>query len=139
MINIHATCIDLKGKGILLLGKSGSNKSGLALQMIELFQAKLVADDRTDLNVSVNKITASCPNTIKGKLEIRGIGIIDFPYVEQTVLRLAVELVERPEDIERLPVPAFYELENVKIPKIYLYSFDTAGCCKLKIACDELG
>lgn len=139
MVNIHATCIELNGKGVLLLGKSGAGKSGLALQMMELFQAKLVADDRTDLSVSTNRITASCPDVLKGKLEIRGIGIVDFPYIKKTQLRLAVELVDHPEDVERLPSPAFYELENVKIPKIRLYSFDMAGSCKLKIACDELG
>ena len=49
MINIHATLVKLKNKGILIIGKSGSGKSDLALRLIMDKKAKLVADDRVDI------------------------------------------------------------------------------------------
>ena len=56
MINIHATLISYKNKGILLTGKSGSGKSDLALRMIINNKAKLVADDRVILENIGNKL-----------------------------------------------------------------------------------
>jgi len=44
-VNIHASCVRIRGKGVLLLGASGAGKSDLALEMID-GGAKLVADDR---------------------------------------------------------------------------------------------
>ena len=49
MENIHATCIALNNRGILLTGASGSGKSDLALRMILEKGAVLIADDRTDI------------------------------------------------------------------------------------------
>ena len=43
---LHATCVAVDGRGLLILGPSGSGKSALALQLIAL-GAQLVADDRT--------------------------------------------------------------------------------------------
>ena len=77
-LNIHATCISLKNKGILLLGPSGSGKSDLALRAIMQKNAKLVADDRVDISLKNNNIYASCPAAIQGLLEVRGIGIISL-------------------------------------------------------------
>ena len=46
---IHATCIALDGRGVLLRGPSGSGKSDMALRLIDA-GAELVADDRVDLD-----------------------------------------------------------------------------------------
>ena len=43
---LHATTVALAGQGVLILGPSGSGKSGLALQLMAM-GAELVADDRT--------------------------------------------------------------------------------------------
>lgn len=66
MENIHATCIALNNRGILLTGASGSGKSDLALRMILEKGAVLIADDRTDIRRGANRPVASCPETIKG-------------------------------------------------------------------------
>ena len=50
MSQVHATCIEVDGMGVLLRGPSGSGKSDLALRLID-GGARLVADDRTDLAV----------------------------------------------------------------------------------------
>ena len=49
-VNIHATCVSLNSKGVLILGDSGSGKSDLALRLITLFSAKLVSDDRIEVS-----------------------------------------------------------------------------------------
>ena len=137
MINIHATCIALGSKGILLTGSSGSGKSDSALRMIKGQGAVLVADDRTDIIFEKNKLIACCPAEIKGLLEVRGIGIIKLPPQEKTEVSLLVELVENPAAIERLPQSETAELCGVKIKKIKLYPFEMSAVYKLKLACDE--
>ena len=44
----HATCVDIKGSGVLIVGDSGSGKSGLAIGLIAL-GASLVADDQCEI------------------------------------------------------------------------------------------
>ncbi len=57
-VNIHASCVAIGNKGVLLLGKSGAGKSDLALRLID-GGAKLVADDRTIL--FAKRRGAACP------------------------------------------------------------------------------
>jgi len=47
---LHASCVSIDGKGILLLGPSGSGKSDLSLRLID-GGATLVADDRVDVSI----------------------------------------------------------------------------------------
>ncbi|MEE9317578.1 MAG: hypothetical protein V3U48_04730, partial [Rhodospirillales bacterium] len=42
MEQIHATCVEMDGKGVLLMGPPGSGKSDLALRLID-GGARLVA------------------------------------------------------------------------------------------------
>lgn len=116
--NIHASCVTLKNKGILLLGDSGSGKSDLTLRLIEQCNAKLVADDRVDLSVKNNNIIASCPKNIQGLLEVRGVGIVKYPFYKKTNLKLVINLSsDRP---ERLPKREYYIFERIKVPLIRL-------------------
>lgn len=132
-INIHATCVAIKEKGILLLGKSGFGKSDLALRLIENKGATLVADDRIDVERQNNTIIASCPEAIKGLLEVRGIGIIKVPYLELCDIKMAVNLVDDIKQIERMPENKFYEIHQVKIPLIDIYPFEVSSVDKIVI------
>jgi len=106
-INIHASCVAIGGKGILLLGDSGAGKSDLALRLID-GGAKLVADDRCDLFVRAGKLRAAAPASIAGLLEMRGIGIVALPHAASAPLAMAVRLSQKSRQI-RLPQPAFYQ------------------------------
>jgi HPr kinase/phosphorylase len=90
-LNLHASCVAHKGNGLLILGASGKGKSALALQMIAL-GADLVADDRTDLSIVGTALIASCPPTITGLIEARGIGILRLPSVTRVSLKAVVDL-----------------------------------------------
>ncbi len=138
MLNIHTTCINLNGKGVLILGAPGSGKSDLALRLIRHCGAKLVSDDRTDIQISENKIIAHTPSKIAGLLEVRGIGIQKMPYLETTEVNLAIELVKDFKDVPRLPDKMFYEIGGIKIPCIKLYPFEVSATDKIVIKLDSI-
>lgn len=100
-INIHASCVAIGGSGVLLLGPSGSGKSDLALRLID-GGAKLVADDRTLVRVKSGRLHASAPATIRGLIEIRGVGIVAMPVRASAPIALVVELGR---EGARLPQP----------------------------------
>lgn len=133
VINIHASCISLEGKGVLLLGKSGSGKSDLALRLIENKNAKLVADDRVNLFVENGRLFASAPDIIAGMIEVRGVGIINIPCVGKTEISLAVDLVENFRDLERLPKAYTKDFLGFKINGLRLYPFETSAVDKIVI------
>ncbi len=102
--NIHASCVTIGGRGVLLLGPSGAGKSDLALRLID-GGARLVADDRCEIFVRAGKICARAPASIAGLMEMRGLGIIALPHAKSAVITMAVRLGAGP---ARLPAPAFY-------------------------------
>jgi serine kinase of HPr protein (carbohydrate metabolism regulator) len=114
-INIHASCVAVNGHGVLLLGDSGAGKSDIALMLIDA-GAQLVADDRTILFVVKGALHARAPDSIKGLLEIRSVGIVHKPS-RVARLRLAVRLGQ--ED-ERLPKPRLYRQLGCEVPEIRL-------------------
>jgi len=79
---LHASCVALQDKGLLILGPSGSGKSALALQLMAL-GAVLVADDYTDLVRCDDRVIARCPAALRGLIEARGIGILRADTVAQ--------------------------------------------------------
>ena len=96
---IHATAVASEGRAVLLLGPSGSGKSDLALRLIDRGW-RLVSDDQTVLHRTADTLRASAPATIAGKLEVRGLGIVDLPHDRDVVVALAVELTH---EIIRMP------------------------------------
>lgn len=97
---LHASCVAVDGRGMLILGPSGSGKSALALQLMAL-GAVLVADDRTEVRLENATLIARCPPTIHGLIEARGVGILRAPALAETTLALAVDLGQT--ETDRLP------------------------------------
>ena len=128
---IHATCIALAGKGVLLLGEPGSGKSDLALRFIDR-GAKLVADDQVELELAAGKILASAPERLRGLLEVRGVGIMTLPFFPSVPVALAVQLNDRVA-IERLPQPQFFGCLGVQVPLLSLHAFDASTDAKIRL------
>ena len=97
---LHASCIALDGRGLLILGPSGSGKSALALRLIAL-GAGLVADDRTQVAIEGGRLMARCPTPIRGVIEARGVGLMRAEAVEAAPVVLVADLGQS-ED-QRLP------------------------------------
>ena len=88
---LHATCVAVDGRGLLILGPSGSGKSALGLRLLAL-GARLVADDRTGVSVEGDRLIARCPAQIAGWIEARGVGILRAPTVEAAEVVLVADL-----------------------------------------------
>ena len=124
----------LNQKGILILGAPGQGKSDLCLRLIMDKGGVLVSDDRVDLKTAGGQVEASAPASIKGLLEVRGVGILTLPVVESCRISLVVNLVREPEEVERLPEQSFYDLGGVKIPQISLWPFEASAPDKVLAA-----
>jgi serine kinase of HPr protein (carbohydrate metabolism regulator) len=134
--NIHATCVELAGAGVLLRGPSGSGKSDLALRLID-GGARLVADDRTIVLRQGGALFATAPEEIAGRLEVRGIGIVTLASASLSRVLLLCELVGAAE-IERLPHPGSTELLGVALPCLRLDPFPASAAAKLRLAVHAL-
>ena len=136
MEQVHATCIDLGGKGVLFRGPSGSGKSDLALRLLDV-GARLVADDRTDLTLRNDVIIATAPEELAGKLEVRGIGIVSVDFLAKTSLVLVADLVGAA-DIERIPEPTTAKLLGLSLALIHLAPFEASAPAKVRAALKSL-
>ena len=105
---------------MLLLGKSGAGKSALALRLIDE-GAKLVADDRVLLSVKKGALFARAPDSIRGLIEIRGLGIVELPVKKGVAIKLAIALGR---DGPRLPRPRFYASPLALTQKVPLIALD---------------
>jgi serine kinase of HPr protein (carbohydrate metabolism regulator) len=71
---LHASCVAIKGRAVLIEGRSGEGKSDLALRLIDR-GAVLVSDDQTICQRRDGVLHATPPATIAGKIEVRSVGI----------------------------------------------------------------
>lgn len=131
---IHATLVSLQNKGVLLKGKSGTGKSDLALRLIESKGALLVADDMVELKVDNNRLIGQAPQNLAGLLEVRGIGIVRYPYEKESTIDLIVDLQNTRENIERMPIMIKDVILGLEINKIDLYAEENSAPDKIVAA-----
>jgi serine kinase of HPr protein (carbohydrate metabolism regulator) len=97
--NIHATGLVLDGIGLILRGAPGSGKSLLALDLLDLWEARglaaeLVSDDRVEIAVGNGRLLMRPAPNIAGLIELRGRGIVKRPFVAEAELHLVIDLVD---------------------------------------------
>lgn len=115
-VNLHGSCVALSGRGVLILGPSGSGKSSLALQLIA-FGCDLVSDDRTIVALRGGALEASAPEAIRGRIEARGVGLLIAVPAPSVRLTLAVDLAHL--ESERLPRARHYPVLGVDLPLLH--------------------
>ena len=118
---MHATCVDINGSGVLIVGRSGSGKSSLAINLLAL-GSKLVADDQCELIKNNNRFRVSKPASLPNSIEIRGVGLVSVPMVVETSLDWVVNMDEA--EKERMPDLRFTEIDGYKIPTIFGKNMD---------------
>ena len=134
--NLHASCVAIGGRAILIAGPSGSGKSDLALRLLDRGYA-LVSDDRTIISKEDGRLVASAPETIKGKLEIRGIGIVEMESISDMPVALVVELTS---DMQRLPDDSRERvILGVGVPLVSVDAMTASAPSKVTVALDRLG
>lgn len=130
---IHASAVAVAGRGLLILGASGSGKSSLALEMMAL-GATLIADDQVLVGASREggpPMLRPVP-ALAGRIEARGIGILAAEW-EPARAALAVNL-DRVETA-RLPEPREIVIGGVALPclsKLETGAFAAMLCAALK-------
>ena len=133
---IHASTVAKAGRAVLITGPSGSGKSDLALRLLDR-GFTLVSDDQTLVKHDDNRLLASAPPNIAGKLEIRGIGIVDMETVSDVPVALLVELTS---DIQRLPDDSRERpILGVKLPIISIDAMTASAPSKVAVALDRMG
>jgi serine kinase of HPr protein (carbohydrate metabolism regulator) len=129
---IYGTCVAVGRRGVLIRGRSGAGKSDLALRLIA-DGARLVADDQVLLRRVAGKVTASAPKTLRGLIEVRGVGIVPVPTASSAALCLIVDLVS-PRAVPRLPEPVFATLAGVAVPLVIVTPFEASAPLKVRLA-----
>jgi serine kinase of HPr protein (carbohydrate metabolism regulator) len=133
---VHASTVASDGRAVLITGPSGAGKSDLALRLLDR-GFTLVSDDRTIVRKDGNRLVASAPPNIAGKLEIRGIGIVEIETVTDVPVALLVELTS---DIQRLPDDSRERpILGVNLPLISIDAMTASAASKVALALDRMG
>jgi serine kinase of HPr protein (carbohydrate metabolism regulator) len=133
---VHASTVAIDGRAVLITGPSGSGKSDLALRLLDR-GFTLVSDDQTVVRRDGDRLIASAPPQIAGKLEIRGIGIVEMEVQTDIPVALLVELTS---DIQRLPDDSRERpVLGVPLPLIGIDAMAASAPSKVALALDRLG
>jgi HPr kinase/phosphorylase len=138
---IHGTCVALGSRAALIRGPSGSGKSDLALRFLALapepgLEPWLVADDQVWVERQDDgRLVASPPPTLAGKIEVRGLGIVEVPHREDARLALVVDLV-LPQEVPRIPPDPLERITiaGAALPVVKLAPFELSAALKLRLA-----
>jgi HPr kinase/phosphorylase len=115
-LTLHASAVAWQGRAALILGPSGSGKSALALNLMAL-GAVLVADDRVRVSVEGSRLIAASPEAIRGRIEARGIGILNAEAIDRAELALVIDLSAT--ETERLPPWREFRLFERVLPLVH--------------------
>ena len=128
---VRGTTVSVGGRGVLLRGRSGCGKSDLALRLIDR-GAGLVSDDYTEVRVEGGRLLAAAPSAIAGRIEMRGVGIVELSPATDVPLCLVAEL-DRP--VERLPEgPSRVDVAGTPLPAVALAALEASAPLKVEAA-----
>ena len=133
---LHASTVAKDGRAVLISGPSGSGKSDLALRLLDR-GFSLVSDDQTHVRREGDRLIASPPANIAGKLEIRGIGIVEMDNLTDIPVALLVELTS---DIQRMPDDSRERpILRLPLPLIGIDAMAASAASKVAVALDRMG
>ena len=132
---VHASTVAIDGHAVLIAGRPGSGKSDLALRLIDR-GAVLVSDDYTILARSGDGLVASAPETIRGRMEVRGVGLVEMPFESGVPVALIVTVDDT---VPRMPAPnQSRTLAGFDLPLVALAAFEDSAPIKVELALKSL-
>ena len=127
---LHATSVAIDGRAVLPCGPSGVGKSDLALRLIDR-GATLVSDDYTLVQRIDGALRATAPDTIAGKMEVRGLGIVPMPHGDAPVALLC-DLFDQ---VDRMPPEGLSRaVAGLQVPVIKIAPFEVSAAIKVELA-----
>lgn len=133
---LHATSVAIDGRVVMLRGPSGSGKSDLALRLIDR-GAALVSDDYTLVKRIDGRLVATAPDTIRGKMEVRGIGIVAMAALPDVPVALIADLFDT---VDRMPLePVHRTVAGIAVPVVKISPFEASAPIKVELALRTLG
>ncbi len=128
---IHVSSVAIDGRAVLIGGRSGAGKSDLAMRLIDR-GATLISDDYTFVRRVQGQALASAPERIAGKIEMRGVGIVELETAQNVPVALYVDLsgepVRLPEAAERIAVA------GIPVPSVALDGHHASAPLKVEAA-----
>jgi serine kinase of HPr protein (carbohydrate metabolism regulator) len=137
--SVHAGCVAINGRGVMIGGPSGAGKSDLALRLIDR-GAMLVSDDYTLIvRGDDGRIIANPAPNIKGLIEVRGIGIVPLPFADDVPIELVV-IGTTADGIERMPhSECAIRLCGEDIPLLHLSLLEASAPLKVEMSLQQVG
>ena len=132
----QATCVAIKGRAILIEGPPGSGKSSLALALIDR-GAVLVGDDGVSLTARGGQLFASPPPNITGLLEVRNLGLLEFPTTHEIPVALVLQLDPAAERF--IEVPEQRDRNGIDLPLVRLWPGGSTLALKAELALGRYG
>lgn len=132
MTTTHASAVLIGPKAVLIRGASGAGKSAVAWRLIEAGRqgvlpfARLVGDDRVELQATHGRLLVRPAQALAGLLEIRGVGIRRVLYEPVAMVGLVLDLGQP--GPARLPeaADAAVTLAGITLPRLAVAGADAA-------------
>jgi serine kinase of HPr protein (carbohydrate metabolism regulator) len=113
---------------VLIRGPSGSGKSRLALELIEMARtgsllfSRLVADDRLYLHVAHGRLLVRPAEALAGLIEVHGVGLMRLGHEASAIVGAVVDLGAA--DAQRLPETTSrrIEIQGVELSRLAVAS-----------------
>lgn len=135
-ITRQTTCVAIDGRAMLIEGPSGSGKSSLALELIDR-GAVLVGDDGVLLTATDGRLLAHPHPNTRGLLEVRNLGIVAFPCIEEAPVVLVIALdPQAPRFIETAETT---EIGGIPLPLVRLWPHAGPLAIKAELALSHFG
>jgi len=128
---VHGACVAIGGRAVLIEGRSGEGKSDLALRLIDR-GAILVADGQVVCHRNDKALLASAPSHLTGRIEVRGLGIVEMPSVERVPVDLLIVILDTP---PRFPEDAqTRRIAGIDVPVLALAALEPSAPIKVELA-----
>ena len=132
----QASCVAIKGRGLLIEGLPGCGKSSLALALIDR-GASLVGDDGVALARLDGRLLAGPAPATAGLIEVRNVGLVSLPFISSVPVALVIRLDrEAPRFIEEA---GRCERAGVSLPHICLWPDSPVLALRAELAMDRYG